>query len=113
MKTGNVILSPYGNMEIVVKITGDEKKELVHVVSFDFENSSGIHNIKDSQRLETCGCVYYSDDQAIADCDCKSCKGSGNVKIKIHGWGRSQILASNAKEYIKKSLLKNFEGLKF
>lgn len=109
MKTGNVILSPYGNMEIVVDIRmGAKNREVVHTISFDYENSSGIHELNDYKRTEACDCFYSGEPQY----DCEICNGTGEVTKEIKGWSRSKILASNVKEYIKKSLLKNFEGLK-
>ena len=104
---GNVVEIRRGYIVIITKNSETYKKEAcVEWVSFDSANCSGITNIEPFDRGETCFCC--EDNEGKYDKECKDCKGTGSYMVRHDGMEGAVILGSNVKEYIIKSLTKNF-----
>lgn len=100
---GNIIKLKTGSIVIVSKTTSD----LTYWVSFDSENCSGV--TKNKSCIENSMC-WTCDINAGGSpgYDCKDCKGTGYYDENVPGIDKSILLATNVKEYIIKSLTKNF-----
>lgn len=101
-KSGNVIKTPSGGIEIVTRV--DSK--LVHTIPLDFEAATVSHSAEDY--VENCQCFCDEGNGGQYDPDCEDCKGTGSYKRERFGYNRSKLLARTVKEYILKSLTKNF-----
>ncbi len=99
--TGNVVKLKNGSIVIVAGINTDfNNKEVVRWISFDYANVSGSTNTKSYNKIRECFCGN--------DEDCENCKGSGKYTEVIEGFDDAVFLGSNVKDYIIKSLTKNF-----
>lgn len=106
-ETGNVVKLSNGSIVIVVdKITNTKGKLCISWISFDAEKCSGITNIEPYTTINTCFCHEHNEGEY--DKDCLDCKGFGSYSKLNNGMVGSVILGSSVKEYIIKSLTKNF-----
>jgi hypothetical protein len=105
--TGNVVKLKNGSIVIVTENSKTFKGEdCVNWVSFDSSNCSGITNVEPFMRGEACFCCEGNEGEC--DTECEDCKGTGSYIKKHDGMEGAIILGSNVKEYIIKSLTKNF-----
>jgi hypothetical protein len=106
--TGNVVKTKEGYMLIVTKVTTNYKKEdYIEWVSFGSSNVSGGTKVKSGLESRTCFCIENNDGEY--DSECEDCKGTGSYKIMVAGMEEATIVGRNVKEYIIKSLTKNFD----
>lgn len=96
--TGNVIRSPYGSIEIVIKA----EEDYIACIPIDSSNVTIGHTREDKHYNKRCYCG--------GDTECE-CKGTGEYIQTILGFDKAEYLASNIKEYIVKNVL-NSLGLK-
>lgn len=103
-KTGNVIKTKYGHIEIVSDVT----EVCTYTISFDSENVKSGHKNKTFSEKVMCWTCDINDG-GEPDETCKDCKGTGSHMEIRYGMDEAKLLASNVKEYILKRLTKNFE----
>ena len=98
-RVGNIILSPYGSVEIVTNIT----RTHLHYISAKSSNVSGAGELE--QKVELMSCFQCIDCDESPDENCKHCYGTGECE-KIHpGWNESIVLADSMYDYIHKKMM--------
>ena len=103
MKIRNIVKDAYGDILIISKVTND----YVNWIYAKGSNMSGRCPKITTEELVYCGCdeIFYE----YADQDCPHCKGTGQ-RIEIrYGMDKATILADNMFDYIKDTLMKNFD----
>lgn len=104
---GNIVKLNSGSIVIISNKRKNHKNEdCVEWVSFDSDNCSGTTNIKPFFRSQACFCIEHNEGEY--DKECEDCKGTGSYQVKNDGMEGAIVLGSNVKEYIVKSLTKNF-----
>lgn len=75
--------------------------DTIEAISFDSENCSATQRRrKDHDREYTCFCGDDEYHEGTPDPDCETCKGTGRYTKLIVGWDRSEVLATNVKDFI-------------
>ena len=92
MNIGNVIKSPDGHLWIVSHVDD----ETVTAVSFTAENFLAISKLADHTRLQICVCACGVDEYGV----CELCHGNGHFQLPVKGWQHSEVLATNAREFM-------------
>ena len=88
MNTGNIY--QIGDTKfIITKI----EKELIHWVSFDSENSSGVFAFKTRLIKNTCKDCY-------GEYDCDYCNNTGIILKHISGMDEAKFIATSVKDFI-------------
>lgn len=116
-RIGNIIKTDDKNIWIVVNETEREnyftkqKDRYYNTVSFTYENSSGGLWETTYINKESCNCENYDENYEYYgnNPECETCKGTGYYNREWQGADRAKLLASNAKEYIIKNLIKKFD----
>jgi len=92
---GNVIKTKGGSIEIVYKVNDDGYTSTIFIDSF---NSSAGHRYKTYTEEQYCDCG-----------DCDDCLSNKKYTITYWGMEDATLLADTVKEWILKSLVKNFD----
>lgn len=106
--TGNVVKTKYGNIIIITKVgTGrvNPDDDYYNWISFDSSNCSG------GTYYTTTGKTVCCDDVCGNRCedeDCSYCGGTGTYAKTEYGLDQATLLGDNVKDYIIKSISKNF-----
>jgi len=100
--TGNVVKLDTGSIVIVTS----SDKESTKWIDFSHSNCSGLTKEKTHQLKRQCFC--FEDNNGDIDSECTNCKGTGEFEIEVSGMDKAERLGENVKEYIIKSLTKNF-----
>lgn len=99
-----VIIEKYRTIE---NSSGTKKVEVVDWISFNHPNASGSTKVHPETTKEMCWDCSTND--GCKDEDCETCKGTGFYEEYNPGMSGAVYLASCAKEYIIKCMLKNFD----
>jgi len=95
-RTGNVIRTKYGTLEIVVDVKSDGYTETIHVCS---SNTSAGHKHKTYVEDVGCICGYIS---------CPICGGHEKNLVTIYGMEDAVLVAPTVKDWITNILLEKF-----
>jgi len=94
---GNVIKTKNGSIEIVYDVQSDG---YTRTISIDAQNSTCGHQDKTYQKEEYCDCGMS---------DCEDCNEHKKYISVFYGMEDAELVAYTVKEWITKSLLKNFQ----
>jgi hypothetical protein len=95
-RSGNVIRTKNGSIEIVC----DTTDTLTNTVFLNYENASATHREKTYTQKEYCSC---------GERDCDDCRHNTPRTVVYYGMEDATLVAHTVKEWILKSLTKNFD----
>lgn len=98
-----VIIYKYRTIDIT-----NENYEVVDWISFNHSNVRGSTRLEPYISNEMCW-ECETNNSELNDYECKCCKGTGYYKKENPGMSEAVILSNCAKDYIIKTLTKNFE----
>jgi uncharacterized protein YodC (DUF2158 family) len=96
-RTGNVIRTKGGSIEIVTSVKSDG---YTTTIFYDHENSEAGHRYETYTEEEYCDCNML---------DCEFCNEDKPYIRTIYGMEDAELVANTVKDWITKSLFKNFE----
>jgi hypothetical protein len=96
-RSGNVIRTKEGSLEIVVDVRTDGYTNVIYV---NYAHASGGHRDKTYQREEHCSCGMLG---------CNICDLGERVFTTVYGMEDAVLVAPTVKDWITKTLLKGFD----
>jgi hypothetical protein len=93
-RIGNVIKTKEGSIQIVYGVNSDGYTSTIFI---DYENSTALHRYKTYTQNEYCDCG-----------NCENCETNKPYKNTYYGMEDAELVANTVKEWIIKSLSKNF-----
>lgn len=103
-KIGNIVKKENGSIIIITKV----KSETTDWIAFDSNNVSGTTNNKTYTKEDLCWTCDVNDGGKSDSC-CETCNGTGTYLKTFNGLDKAVLIGNNVKEYILKSVLKNFD----
>ena len=96
-RSGNVIRTKDGSLEIVVSVKADGYTNVIYV---NYSHMSGGHRDKTYQQEDTCTCGMLG---------CEICDLGEKVFTTVYGMEDAVLVAPTVKDWITRTLLKGFE----